>query len=243
VLAVDGDSEQLVEARVAGAAGREQDCRAIGSPAEGHVDTGVIGQAAWLTTGRGNHVDIEIAVILAGESDLAAIGRVVRAELPADTAGQPAGLAAIAADGPQVAGIAEGDVRAAERGFLQKQWLVVVGAARQRDDEQQAERKDDASHGWAPKTMRASGYLAALLTVQRIARGGRLPGDRAPPTNRLLAARGERDIATVPFEAVLRGRRGLLGGCGMDHWAPQFTSSPRRDLHESTFYSLLPPGA
>jgi hypothetical protein len=85
------------------------------------VEGRMIGEAARLTAGCGNHEDIQVAVVVAGVSDPLAVRREVRVDLGAGTCGEPLRIATLAADGPNIAGIGEGDLVAADRGVADQQ--------------------------------------------------------------------------------------------------------------------------
>jgi hypothetical protein len=89
----------------------------------------VIGEAARHAAFGRDHVDIEIAVVLAGKSDQLAVGRELGVGFDADATGELPRVAAIARDQPQIARIRKDDLGLAYRRALQKQRLVVLSEA------------------------------------------------------------------------------------------------------------------
>src|SRR5262249_53927214 len=134
------------KARVTGAARREQHAFAVRRPADRHVRAGVIRQAPWLTASGRNDVHVEVAVVLAGESDLRAVGRKVGAELQAGATGEPAGRASLSAHNPQIAGVAEGNVGLAQRGLLKQERFLRLGPDKACHDEDQSGTEKNMSH-------------------------------------------------------------------------------------------------
>jgi hypothetical protein len=67
------------------------------------------GQLLGLAAIGGHHVDLFVAVVLAGEGDPLAIGRELREQFHAGVRGQPRGRAAGRVHHPQVAAVAEDD--------------------------------------------------------------------------------------------------------------------------------------
>ena len=67
------------------------------------------GQLPRLAAIGGHHVDLFIAVVLAGEGDPLAIGRELREQLDAGMRGQARGGAARRVDHPQIAAVGEDD--------------------------------------------------------------------------------------------------------------------------------------
>ena len=77
----------------------------------------------------GHDVDLGVAVVLAGEGDLLAVGREAGEHLEAFVAGQPAGDAAGGRHGVQVAGVGEDDLVAVDGREAEQPGLGLVGAA------------------------------------------------------------------------------------------------------------------
>ena len=101
--AVDGNRVKLIlEVHEAVAPGVEQNFLAVGRPAR-HVFLGrMIGQSPRHAARGGNHVDIAIAVVFTGERDHRTVGRKVGQSLDADSGGEAARIAAVAADDPEI---------------------------------------------------------------------------------------------------------------------------------------------
>ena len=73
--AIYGDLVEFIEAILfAGARGGEENGSAVGIPFEHAVGRAVISQALGQTAGRGNDIYVHIAVVIAAEGDLGAIG-------------------------------------------------------------------------------------------------------------------------------------------------------------------------
>ena len=98
---------------------------------------------------RWDDVHVNVAVVLARESDLRAVGREVRACLDAYARGQAARLAALARDDPEVAGVDEGDLRAAQSGAAQQQRLRALSVGCGRGEENEQEAQECSRHGSA----------------------------------------------------------------------------------------------
>jgi hypothetical protein len=75
----------------------------------------MIGKAARLATYSRNHEDVRISVVVSGVGDPLSIWRKVRVKLGSDTGGETLGITPFAADGPNIAGIAERDLIVANR--------------------------------------------------------------------------------------------------------------------------------
>src|SRR5262249_39693527 len=101
--------------------GTEQYSLAVARPADGEVRCGMVCQPARHAASAGNDIDIEVALVLAAKCDLAAVRRKDGVRLQADAAGEPCGVAAVAPVEPQVAGVAEGEVRGTDCRPLEKQ--------------------------------------------------------------------------------------------------------------------------
>ena len=99
---------------------------------------------------RGHGIHVRVAVVLAGEGDRRAVGRVDGIGLDAGTARQSLRGAAVARHGPEVAGIDERDVGAAERRLLQQQRCEGVSRDTGEADDRQRENDGDASHNDPP---------------------------------------------------------------------------------------------
>src|SRR5262245_20410578 len=82
-------------------------------------------QASRNSASRRYHINVRVAVILAGESDPFAVRRKRRVGFYADSRGKPRCLASFAPHSPQVAGVRKDDLGAAEGRLLQEE--VVLG--------------------------------------------------------------------------------------------------------------------
>src|ERR1700685_3746669 len=89
----------------------------------------MIGESPGFAARRWNHEDVRVAVIIRREADPFAIRREIRVALRANARGEPLGIAAFAAYRPDIAGIAKGDLVAADRGMPDQQRLGSIRAA------------------------------------------------------------------------------------------------------------------
>ena len=87
---------------------------AVVGPAPREVGAGVPGQSSRLASLDRNHVDVGVAVVLAGEGHQGPVRRQLGSALDALKAGQPPRGSAIATDDPQVGGIGEDDMLVAD---------------------------------------------------------------------------------------------------------------------------------
>ena len=93
------------------------------------------GEAARHAAGGRHDIDVGIALVLAGEGDAGAVGREDGRGFQARTGGEAPGGAAFPRHAPQVAGIDEHDVGAAQGRFLQQQRRVGRGPKERRQEE------------------------------------------------------------------------------------------------------------
>lgn len=112
--------ELILEVHEAVGPGIEEDVFAVGRPT-GNVFVGrIVGEAARHAAGGGDHKDIAIAVVFAGEGDRGAVGREIGERLDADAGSEAMGVAAIPADGPEIVGVGEDNLRLADGGKAQQ---------------------------------------------------------------------------------------------------------------------------
>ena len=141
---------QLEYSHIAVAIGRKQDLLAVRRPAERGVRRRVPRQPLRHAAGGRDGVDVDVAVVFAGERDRGAIRREDRIGLRPGAARQPLCVSALARHGPQIAGIDERDLRAAQRRLLQQQVRRGVGAeARDAADDEQGQN-DSVAHVLPP---------------------------------------------------------------------------------------------
>ena len=107
-----------------GAGRGEQHILAVRTPPGGHIRGGMPGETLGLAPGGGDDVNVGVAIVVGGESDPLSVGREVGIALGADAGGEPLGIAAVVADRPDIAGVAEGDLFRAGRGMPDQQRLV-----------------------------------------------------------------------------------------------------------------------
>ena len=113
--------EEAVEASgITAAARAEKDLFAVVGPTHGGIHAGMIGEAARRSTGGRDDIDVQVAVVFPGESDPGAVGREDGVRFEADAGGQALSVTASAGNQPKVTCVGEGNLRAAQRGFLQE---------------------------------------------------------------------------------------------------------------------------
>jgi hypothetical protein len=156
--AVDGDE---VEARVgdvdAVAQGAEEHLAAVRRPADDLVVVApagrqgparrVIGELTGGAAAGGDHVDLLVAVVLAGEGDALAVGGELGKELETGMGGQPPGGAAAGRGQPQVAGVAEDHPVAVEVGEAQQAGGLGFGGESRRDERAEDGKAEDGDRG------------------------------------------------------------------------------------------------
>jgi len=114
------NGEEMVRIVVAGARRAEENALSIRRPADRNVRAGMVREAAWFAA-RGRHdVNIDVAVVIAAESDHRAIGRENGPRGEIRTGNEALCVPSIAADDPDVTPIHEGDLRFAQRGRLEQ---------------------------------------------------------------------------------------------------------------------------
>jgi hypothetical protein len=115
------DEEEALEVAVAGRPAGDEDIFAVGGPADDGAAGRVPGDAAGNAPGCWNDVDVGVALEVGGVGDGGSIGREKGAGDDLAVGGEPLGVAALAADCPDVVGIAEGDLFLAQRGTAQQE--------------------------------------------------------------------------------------------------------------------------
>src|SRR6185437_139758 len=115
------NGKEPVEARVAVAPGAEQNLFAVRSPAHDFINAWMIGEALWHSAFRRHDVNVNVAVVIAGEGDHAPIRREDRVALGAASAGEQMSFTAVARDDPQIARVSKCNVRLGKRWRLQQQ--------------------------------------------------------------------------------------------------------------------------
>ncbi len=119
--AVDSDRKQTQEAGVAVPRRTENDLLAVARPTDRHVWIGMVGEPFRHAPSRGDHVDVEVPFVFAGEGNQAPIGRKDRIALESDSRREAPRVATRAIDRPQIAGIGERDLRGAHSRHLQQE--------------------------------------------------------------------------------------------------------------------------
>jgi hypothetical protein len=146
--ALKRNREQAVESRIAVAGGAEEHLFAIRSPAHNVIDSRMMGQPPGYSAPCGNHVDVDIAVVVARVRDHAPVGRKNGIALGSRAAGQQPSLAAIPWDEPEISGVSKRDMRFGQSGFLQQERTtgMQADAAEQHHDDESRLRKESL-HG------------------------------------------------------------------------------------------------
>src|SRR2546427_9072333 len=94
----------------AGARGGEEDGLAVWIPFEHPIGRAMVREALWQTAGGGHDVNIDVAIIIAAESDLRAVRRKARESFLPLRRAEPQGFAAALRRDPDVARIHKGDL-------------------------------------------------------------------------------------------------------------------------------------
>jgi len=164
IAAVDGDLEQTVEpVPERSPAGAEQHGLAVGIPVEHAVIARVVGQAPGLAAGGGDHEDIVVAIVVAGEGHAAAVRRKFGEAFLTRVGGQLAGHAALAGDDPQVPGIGEDHLVAVDVGMMQ-QPRVGRRCERRGAQNRREREKHHAFHGWEPPRIWSMSFTGLFQT-------------------------------------------------------------------------------
>ena len=108
----------------------------------------MIGEPPRHAAGRGDDVDVHVAVILPTEGDLGSVGRKDRVGFDAGAGSQSHGFSALARDDPEIPGENEHNVRTAQRGPLGEIKIV----CRTSDESQQEEQKQDQATHRVPRS-------------------------------------------------------------------------------------------
>ena len=122
--AVGRDEEEHEEMAVAGLTAGDEDVFAVGGPAHDLAARGVPGDAAGNAAVGGNDVDVGVAEQVGGVGDLGAVGGVERSGHDMAVGGEALRCPALAADGPDVVGVDEGNVVPRERGIAEQEGLI-----------------------------------------------------------------------------------------------------------------------
>lgn len=145
--AIAGGLVELVETGTArGHAGGVEQGGAVGVPVDQAIALRVVGDAGGHATRHRYHVDVLVAVVVAGEGDVLAVGGEARKRLFPRRGREPPGGAAGPGDDPDVAGIDKGDVGRRDVGLTQH--AGVDGEERGRQAERgEGEQGEKLAHG------------------------------------------------------------------------------------------------
>ena len=138
---------------------------------------------------RRHHVDLLVAVVLAGEGDLAPVGREPREEFAARVRRQPHCGATGDRGRPQVAGVGEDDAVPVDIGEAEQPRLG-AGGLRQRRQGGGDQEGGEGAHLGFPRRIGVSGPPFAYGAARRAKRSvsGFVPSPAAGPGQRILAA-------------------------------------------------------
>ncbi len=106
----------------------------------------MVSQPARRSAGSRNEVDVQVAFVFAGESDLRSVRREDRIGLQSDAIGQSLGIAAFARHDPEVPGEGKGHVRPADRRLLEEERFVLFCPTGRRYCQYGNQSKNDAFH-------------------------------------------------------------------------------------------------
>src|SRR5208337_637822 len=107
--------------------GDVQNLLAVGCPAENILVGGMVSESLRHTAGCRHHEYIAVTVVFSREGDHRSIRRKAGRRLVSHPRSQAAGIAAVAADDPQVAAIVENNLRFADRRKSQQQGRIALG--------------------------------------------------------------------------------------------------------------------
>ena len=159
-----GDKEELVEAVLAGLhAGGEEQGLAVGVPAHESVGHGVVRDPGGHPAGHRQHVDIQVPVVVGGESQLPAIRGEAGEGLLALGGGQALGHTAGLGHQPDVVGVAEGNLGGGDRRIAHEPGIDLGGGADGRGHDQGRGEAGKQAHG----NLRAQGWSRWLTQAGR----------------------------------------------------------------------------
>ena len=136
--AIKWNREQLRHWVSARASRTKQDLLAIGSPAGNPISSGMVSQSAWHSSRCRYDIDIDVAVVLTGESYQRTVGRKLRISFHTSARRQSRRCAAFPADYPQIAGVDENDLTSAQRRLLKQRRFDGLCLADARESEQES---------------------------------------------------------------------------------------------------------
>ena len=125
----------------------------------------MIGEAPRFAARGGNDEDVVVAVVVGGVGDPFAIGGKVGVAFRSDAGGEALRIAALAADGPDIARIAECDLVAADGGVPDQQRFGSLGAAKRGKQDGTKRQCNMAIHSSPTASVHPS--RAALLQCPR----------------------------------------------------------------------------
>src|SRR5690606_32632479 len=146
--ALDRDPEQLVEpVLLARHVARDEERATVRVPVDEPVRRGVVGDPARRAAGCRDHVDVDVAVVVAAERDFAAVRREAREGLLTCGRGQAVRHAALLRHDPDVAAVDESDVRGGNVGVAQQAGIHLRGKGGR--ERQQEGRREESAYGEA----------------------------------------------------------------------------------------------
>ena len=95
------------------------------------------GELARLAAGRGDHVDVVVAVAIGGEGDPLAVGREAREDVAGLVVGEALDVGAVLIGDPDIAEVAEGDLALGVSGVAEQLHLRLRESGQQQRNRQQ----------------------------------------------------------------------------------------------------------
>ena len=147
LTALDRDAVDLPKGgQAAPPVGGEEDPPAVRRPVEDPVVARMVRDAERRAAQGRDDVDVGVAVVVAAEGDLRAVGREPRKGFLPGRRAQLAGRAALLGDHPDVAGVDEGDLRLRDVGITQHPSVDLGPDRRRAQRDQQRQRSGEVAH-------------------------------------------------------------------------------------------------
>ncbi len=173
--ALDGNRVKALNAECIGIARRrKEDVLSVGRPAGGDVGAGMKCDAPGIAARCGDDVNVQHAVVFAGERDPLAVRREMRAALDAWSGGEANRFAAIAAHFPEIVAKHEANVGAAQGGLAQQQRLIGLRETRARD-QKCGQAKQSLLHRISPLVVPDAMHAQARVVLTSLRRRWRFP--------------------------------------------------------------------
>ena len=147
LTALDRDAVDLPEGgQAALPVGSQEDAPAVWRPVEDPVAARMVCDSRWCAAQGRDDVDVVVAVVVAAEGDVRAVGREPREGLFPGRRAQLAGRAALLGHHPDVAGVDEGDLRLGDVGIAQHPGVDLGPGRRRAQRNEQRQRSGEMAH-------------------------------------------------------------------------------------------------